>query len=107
MSNKNEITVEEHLEIQHHVKTYINVFVALIILTFITVAVSYLKVSFIEAFFLAVTIATIKGSLVLGFFMHLISEKQAVIWILISTVIAFLILMFLPLVTMTDHTSIW
>ena len=107
MSSKNEITVEEHLEIQHHVKTYINVFVALIVLTFITVAVSYLKVSFIEAFFLAVTIATIKGSLVLGFFMHLISEKQAVIWILISTVIAFLILMFLPLVTMTDHTSIW
>ena len=107
MSNKKEITVEEHLEIQHHVKIYINVFVALIILTFITVAVSFLKVSFIEAFFLAVTIATIKGSLVLGFFMHLITEKQAIIWILISTFIAFLILMFLPLITMMDHTSIW
>ena len=107
MSNKKEITVEEHLEIQHHVKAYINVFVALIILTFITVAVSFLKVSFIEAFFLAVTIATIKGSLVLGFFMHLITEKQAIIWILISTFIAFLILMFLPLITMMDHTSIW
>ncbi len=107
MSNKNKITVEEHLEIQHHVKTYINVFVSLIVLTFITVAVSYLEVSFIEAFFLAVTVATIKGSLVLGFFMHLITEKQAVIWILISTVIAFIILMFLPLVSMTDHTSIW
>ncbi len=107
MSNKKEITVEEHLEIQHHVKVYINVFVALIILTFITVAVSFLKVSFIEAFFLAVTIATIKGSLVLGFFMHLITEKQAIIWILISTFIAFLILMFLPLITMMDHTSIW
>ena len=106
MSNKKEITVEEHLEIQHHVKVYINVFVALIILTFITVAVSFLKVSFIEAFFLAVTIATIKGSLVLGFFMHLITEKQAIIWILISTFIAFLILMFLPLITMMD-TSIW
>ena len=98
---------DRHLEIQHHVKTYINVFVSLIVLTFITVAVSYLEVSFIEAFFLAVTVATIKGSLVLGFFMHLITEKQAVIWILISTVIAFIILMFLPLVSMTDHTSIW
>ena len=73
MSDKTDITVEEHLEIQHHVKTYINVFVALLVLTFITVAVSYLEVSFIEAFFLAVTIATVKGSLVLGFFMHLIT----------------------------------
>lgn len=107
MSNKKEITVEEHLEIQHHVKTYINVFVALIVFTFITVAVSYLKVSFIEAFFLAITVATVKGSLVLGFFMHLITERQAIIWILISTFIAFLILMFLPLITMMDHTSIW
>lgn len=107
MSNNKEITVEEHLEIQHHVKTYVNVFVSLIILTAVTVAVSYLEVSFIEAFFLAVTVATIKGSLVLGFFMHLITEKQAIIWILISTVIAFLILMFLPLITMIDHTTIW
>ena len=107
MSNNKEITVEEHLEIQHRVKTYVNVFVSLIILTAVTVAVSYLEVSFIEAFFLAVTVATIKGSLVLGFFMHLITEKQAIIWILISTVIAFLILMFLPLITMIDHTTIW
>ena len=76
-------------------------------MTFVTVAVSYLEVSFIEAFFLAVTIATVKGSLVLGFFMHLITEKQAVIWILVSTLIAFMILMFLPLVSMTDHTNIW
>ena len=41
----------------------------------ITVAVSYLNVSFIEAFFIAMTVATIKGSLVLGYFMHLITEK--------------------------------
>ena len=107
MSDKTDTTVEEHLEIQHHVKTYINVFVALLVLTFITVAVSYLEVSFIEAFFLAITVATVKGSLVLGFFMHLITEKQAVIWILVSTLIAFMILMFLPLVSMTDHTNIW
>ena len=93
--------------IRDSVKTYINVFVALLVLTFITVAVSYLEISFIEAFFLAVTIATVKGSLVLGFFMHLITEKQAIIWILVSTLIAFMILMFLPLVSMTDHTNIW
>ncbi|MGY8783178.1 MAG: cytochrome C oxidase subunit IV family protein [Fidelibacterota bacterium] len=98
---------DSHKSVEEQVKIYLNVFGALLVLTGVTVAVSYLDVSFIEAFFIAIVIATIKGSLVLGFFMHLISERQAVIWILISTFIAFLILMFLPLVSMTDHTNIW
>lgn len=98
---------DSHKSVEEQVKIYLNVFGALLVLTGVTVAVSYLEVSFIEAFFIAIVIATIKGSLVLGFFMHLISERQAVIWILISTFIAFLILMFLPLVSMTDHTNIW
>ena len=57
--------------IEHHIKVYINVFIALAILTLVTVAVSYLEVSFIEAFFIAMAVATIKGSLVLCYFMHL------------------------------------
>ncbi|GIR89351.1 MAG: hypothetical protein CM15mP87_08430 [Candidatus Neomarinimicrobiota bacterium] len=76
MSNNSDHSIE------HHIQTYIRVFIALGVLTVITVAVSYLEVSFIEAFFLAITIASIKGSLVLGFFMHLISERAAIIWIL-------------------------
>ncbi len=96
----------EH-SIEHHIQTYIRVFIALGILTIITVAVSYLEVSFIEAFFLAITIATIKGSLVLGFFMHLISERAAIIWILVATAVAFFILMFIPLISLTDGTKIY
>ena len=94
-------------DIQHHIKIYMNVFIALAVLTLVTVAVSFLKVSFIEAFFIAITVATIKGSLVLSYFMHLLDEKPAVIWILATTMIAFLILMFIPLISMTDHASIW
>ena len=93
--------------IEHHIQTYIRVFIALGILTIITVAVSYLEVSFIEAFFLAITIASIKGSLVLGFFMHLISERAAIIWILIATTVAFIILMFIPLISVTDSTGLY
>tara|TARA_Y100000996_G_C22318309_1_gene559213 strand:+ start:258 stop:563 length:306 start_codon:yes stop_codon:yes gene_type:complete len=93
--------------IEHHIQTYIRVFIALGILTIITVAVSYLEVSFIEAFFLAITIASIKGSLVLGFFMHLISERAAIIWILIATTVAFIILMFIPLISLTDSTGLY
>ena len=67
---------ESNHSIEHHIQTYIRVFIALGVLTVITVLVSFLEVSFIEAFFLAITIATIKGSLVLGFFMHLILKEQ-------------------------------
>ena len=90
----------DHMEdIQHHIKVYINVFIALAILTVVTVAVSFLDVSFIEAFFIAITVATIKGSLVLSYFMHLLEEKPAVIWILVTTMVTFLILMFIPLIS--------
>ncbi len=94
-----------HRSIEQHIKTYINVFIALGFLTVVTVAVSYLEVSFIEAFFIAMTVATIKGSLVLGYFMHLMTERQMIIWILAATAISFLILMFLPLISVTDATS--
>ena len=55
---------------------------------------------------LALAIASVKASLVAGYFMHLISEKQTIIWILILTFVFFLILMFVPLITVTDHTGI-
>tara|TARA_Y100000992_G_scaffold163349_1_gene109565 strand:- start:1931 stop:2242 length:312 start_codon:yes stop_codon:yes gene_type:complete len=93
--------------IEHHIQVYIKVFIALAILTVVTVAVSYLDVSFIEAFFIAITVATIKGSLVLGFFMHLITERPMVLWILVATMVSFLILMFIPLISLTDQTHIW
>ena len=78
------MATESKESIEHHIQTYIRVFIALGVLTVITVAVSYLNVSFIEAFFIAMTVATIKGSLVLGYFMHLITERQMIIWILVQ-----------------------
>ena len=107
MSKDKNIKKEHAEDIQHHVKIYINVFIALAILTVVTVAVSFLDVSFIEAFFIAITVATIKGSLVLSFFMHLLEEKPAVIWILATSMVAFLILMFIPLISLTDQANAW
>ena len=92
--------------IQEHIKVYLTVFGALGVLTVLTVGASYLDVATTEAIFLALTIATIKASLVAGYFMHLITEKQTIIWILILTFSFFLILMFFPLITATDQTGI-
>ena len=65
-------------EIDKHVRVYITVFVALMALTIITVAVSYLDLSTPMAIAVALFIATIKGSLVACYFMHLISEKKLI-----------------------------
>ena len=101
------MATESKESIEHHIQTYTRVFIALGVLTVITVAVSYLNVSFIEAFFIAMTVATIKGRLVLGYFMHLITERQMIIWILVATVTTFIILMFIPLISLTDQASTW
>ena len=54
------------IDIQSHIKVYMTVFAALAVLTIVTVAASYLDLSTGEAILLALTIASVKGSLVAG-----------------------------------------
>ena len=83
-------------EIKKHVRTYIAVFAALAFLTVVTVAVSYLHLPIGPAVAVALIIATIKAALVICFFMHLISERHIIYWILALTVVFFVALMLLP-----------
>lgn len=83
-------------ELRRHVWTYLAVFVALALLTAVTVMVSYLHLPFAKALVVALAIAIIKGSLVAGFFMHLISERQVIFSILIFTFVFFVGLLILP-----------
>ena len=68
---------------------------------------SYLEVSTVEGVMLALAIASVKASLVAGYFMHLISEKQTIIWILALTFVFFLVLMFVPIIAVTDNTGLY
>jgi|TARA_B100000959_G_scaffold68978_1_gene73063 cytochrome c oxidase subunit 4 len=92
--------------IQDHIRVYLIVFGALAILTVVTVLASYLNVSTSEGIFLALIIASVKASLVAGYFMHLISEKNTIIWILLLTGIFLFVVMFLPLISATDQVNI-
>ena len=83
-------------EVQHHIKTYIVVFVALAFLTVVTVAISYVDLGVKGGIALGLFVASIKASLVACYFMHLLDEKATIYWTLIATVISFLILIFLP-----------
>jgi cytochrome c oxidase subunit 4 len=93
-------------EIRHHVKTYVIVFVALAFFTIVTVAISYLDLGVGASVVLALGVASIKGSLVACYFMHLIDEKITVYWTLLITATMFLILMLLPLGNMLAQTKI-
>ncbi len=81
-------------DIKKHVRVYITVFTALAALTVVTVAVAYLNLTIVPALIVALFIATIKGSLVACYFMHLISEKKIIYAVLITTV-AFLLALFI------------
>ncbi|MBI1909182.1 MAG: cytochrome C oxidase subunit IV family protein [Deltaproteobacteria bacterium] len=86
-------------EIQKHVRLYVTVFAALAAFTVVTVGVSYLHLSTMPAIILALTIATIKGSLVACYFMHLISEKKLIFIVLAVTLLFFVLLLFIPSLT--------
>ena len=74
-----------HEDVQSHVGTYIKVFVALAVGTVVTVLASNLHLGIILGILVALIIATAKGSLVAGFFMHLVAERRAIYWILVLT----------------------
>lgn len=82
--------------VKQTIRNMIKVFVVLLILTVVTVAVSYLNVGVGMTIAIALFIAIIKGSLVAGYFMHLSDEKKIIYWVLIMSVIFFVVLMALP-----------
>jgi len=102
MSSMASTTGDHAAEIDRHVKVYITVFVALMILTVVTVAISRFHPPVAIAVTIALLVATIKGSLVACYFMHLISEKKLIIAVLALTAVFFVALLTLPVVTVHD-----
>ena len=93
------MTDDHAADIDRHVRIYITVFVALMVLTIITVAISRVHLAVPIAVTVALLVATIKGSLVACYFMHLISEKKLIYAVLVLTVVFFAALLALPAVT--------
>ena len=91
------------VDIDRHVRIYITVFVSLMALTLVTVAVSTLHLPVHQAIAVALIIATIKGSLVACYFMHLISEKKLILWVMGLTVAFFVVLLLVPTFTAVDR----
>ncbi len=94
-------------DVRKHIATYKKIAGALAVGTVVTVLASYLDVAISLAITIALIIATIKGSLVANYFMHLGEERSA--WLKLTlglTAVFWLALMFLPIFTLSDHTGV-
>ena len=88
--------------VQKSVRNYMTIGVMLLIFTGIIVAASYFNLAIPAAITVALIIAAMKGSMVAAVFMHLSHEKQWIYGALLLTVLFFIILMFVPIATISD-----
>jgi cytochrome c oxidase subunit 4 len=93
-------------EVQKSVRSYMIVFAMLMVFTVITVAVSRFHFAVPIAIAIALVIAAMKGSMVAAVFMHLSHERRWVYGTLILTVVFFLVLLMLPVLTSLDGLGI-
>ena len=99
------MTTDHAADIDKTVRVYVTVFVALMALTIITVAISRVHLPIHIAVTVALLVATIKGSLVACYFMHLIDEKKLIYAVLALTAAFFIALLALPVLTV--HDGFW
>lgn len=96
---------EHHDGLGHHISplsTYIGVYLALLVLTIVTVLVSYAELPPAQSIPAAVAVATVKATLVATWFMHLKYDKKFNIFIF-SAAVWFMAVFFL--FTLFDITS--
>ena len=93
-------------EVEKHVAAYKKVGGALLVLTVVTVLVSYLPTPVSLAIVIALIIATTKGSLVASVFMHLVGERKAIYWALALTAVFWIVLMLIPVLGQADSIGV-
>lgn len=95
-----------HADVDRHVRAALLVFGSLLVLTGFTVAAYFLHLPIHLAIALALAIATVKGTLVAAWFMHLISEKRIIYWLLALAAAFFVPLLLFPTFTVLDRVAL-
>lgn len=90
-------------DVKKEVKIYIAVFVALAILTVVTVGIAYIDFGVSLGIAVGLLVATVKAALVALFFMHLKAERAMIYWVLYLTVFFFVVMIALPLWQKADQ----
>ena len=84
------------------IKLYLMIFGALLVLTVVTVLVSYWHLPIHAAVAVGMAIATLKASLVAAFFMHLKGERKLIYGLLGVTVFFMIVLFAVPIKDFQD-----
>ena len=92
-------------EVKKHLKLYWTIGGTLLVLTVVTVTVSYVDFAVPLAITVALIIAATKGSLVASYFMHLVGERRGIYATLLLTAFFFLVLLFLPILGHMDRVG--
>ena len=92
--------------IRKSIRTYGIIGGLLLVFTAITVAVNQVHLAVPLAITVALIIAATKGSMVASVFMHLSHEKKWIYGALLLTVVFFVVLLFLPVLTSLDGLGI-
>ena len=98
--------MSEHIDVDLWERKFKVVLFVLVVGTFLTVGASYLELPTGLGIALALLIATVKGSFVVLYFMHLISEKQLVYWVMALAVLFFFFELLIPLFTESNSLDI-
>lgn len=88
-----------------HNRIYFMVFGALMVLTVTTVTAGYVSFSVGAGITIALIIASVKGSLVAAYFMHLTNEQRIIYWILILAFLLLMVMFILFISAFFDHTG--
>src|SRR6476659_2071835 len=88
--------------IKKSIRSYMVVGALLLVFTGVTVAANSFHLAVPAAITLALVIASIKGTMVASVFMHLSHEKKWIYGALLLTVVFFIVLLFVPLATVSD-----
>ena len=84
--------------LEHSKAVYFKILLALFVLTVVTVGVTYIDFGSVAlGIIVGLLIASVKGFLVAGNFMHLFDEVKSIYWLLILTVVLAIPLFFIPL----------
>ncbi|MBI1785727.1 cytochrome C oxidase subunit IV family protein [Candidatus Sumerlaeota bacterium] len=95
-----------HDDDKHHVQLYKKIGATLGVCTVLTVAVGLFHIPYVPlAVLIALVIACFKGSLVAAYFMHLKGEKAVIWWSLLLTVIFWVVLMAVPVLTTSNNAG--
>ena len=80
-------------EVKKQVRSYVMVFLALLVLTGVTVGISRVHLPSPWHVIVAMIVASIKAALVAAVFMHLNHEKKIIYWTVFGTMFFFFVLL--------------